>query len=77
MVTIENIEAWIEENGDTAGFFSTEALVNHFVDESKAELIEKACEWLESNLCCYDEKYRGIDSGNSLIEDFKQAMMEE
>lgn len=77
MVTMEDIEIWIRENGDTEGFFNTEELVNHFVNTSKSELIEKVCDWLESNLCYYDENYRGIDSGNSLIEDFKKAMMEE
>jgi len=45
-------------------------------ENAKSELIEKACGWLESNLCHYDENYCEIDSGKSLIEDFKKAMEE-
>lgn len=67
MVTIEDIEAWIKENGDSEGFYDTEALVNHFVNVSKAELIEKACEWLEYN----------FNMPNDFKEHFTKAMMEE
>lgn len=51
-----------------------EMLVSSAMEWMKSYMIEKICEWLESNLCYYDENHRGIDSGNSLIEDFKKAM---
>jgi len=78
MVTIEDIEIWIRENGDTEGFFSTEALVNHFVNMSKVEFINKACNWLKHN--AKDFTYISAHSGDAkineykLIEEFEKAM---
>lgn len=60
MAKIEDIEIWIRENGDSEGFYDTEELVNHFVNTSKSELIEKALKWYcrdcECNDNCKDTK---------------------
>ena len=80
MITIEDIEIWINENGDSEGFYDTEALVNHFVNISKVELIKKACKQLKTMIT--EITYRTEDSIaehydiDEFIEDFKQAMME-
>lgn len=41
----------------------------------KQEIIEKALNWIHSNLCYYDES--GFDAdGNGILKDFKKAMEE-
>ena len=76
MAKIEDIEAWISENSDSAGFYDTEALVNHFEEIAKKEFTEKALGWICENLCYYDEN--GFDSnGDGILKAFNQAMMEE
>lgn len=41
----------------------------------KQEIIEKALNWISSNLCYYDES--GFDAdGNGILKDFKKAMEE-
>lgn len=80
MVTIEDIENWIRENGDSEGFYDTEALVNHFVNMSKAELIDKACEWLKNNAGSYVWRsgIKVVNCGicDELFNDSKKSMEE-
>lgn len=63
------------DNAETVSLLVQQATLQ-IAKWKEQQMIKKACEWLESNLYYYDENYRGIDSGNSLVEDFKQAMEE-
>ena len=82
---VAEIERLYDEKG---AFYAADVLYNleEWLDtlevkevDSTDAFIEKACEWLKSNLCDYageDDKRNIVPFDDAIFEDFKKAMEE-
>ena len=72
--TLETKEIDEEYNGKAMLYVLTKG-----VEQGKREMLDKACEWLKSNLYDYageDDKRNIVPFDDAIFEDFKKAMEE-